>query len=92
LLDSTENFTSLQGPVEKTDGKLVLYIPLSAGGNQFIECSKGIFEVEGEFLKIVIPEWLAGMLRIEDGSLVKVDNKDGKFNIHPVDPGPIQYL
>jgi len=42
-----ENITSLQGPVEKIDGKLVLYVPLSAGGDQFIACSKGISEVEG---------------------------------------------
>jgi len=86
-----ENITSLQGPVEKIDGKLVLYIPLSAGGDQFIACSKGISEEEeGQFLKVVIPEWLAGMLRVENGSLVNVDNKDGKFNIHPVDPRPIR--
>jgi len=85
-----ENITSLQGPVEKIDGKLVLYVPPSAGGDQFIACSKGISEEEGQFLKVVIPEWLAGMLRVENGSLVNVDNKDGKFNIHPVDPRPIR--
>ena len=77
-----ENVTSLQGPVEKIDGKLVLLIPLSAGGDEFIDCSKGIPELHGEYLKMVIPEWLAGMLRIEEGSVVSVDNKDGKLNIH----------
>lgn len=61
------NVTTLQGSVEKVDGKLVLYIPLSAGGDQFIECSKGISELQGEYLKVVIPEWLAGTLRIEEG-------------------------
>ena len=85
-----EDVTSLQGPVEKVDGKLVLSIPMIAGGDQFIECSKGISEVQGEYLKIIIPEWLAGMLRIEEGSLVTVDNANGKFNIHPVNPNPIQ--
>ncbi len=57
-----EDITYLQGPIEKIDGKLVLFIPLAAGGDQFIECSKGISEVEGEYLKVIIPEWLAGTL------------------------------
>jgi hypothetical protein len=78
--------TSLQGPVEKIDGKLTLLIPLEAGGDQFIECSRGIAEVEGENLRVTIPEWLAGMLRIEEGSWVSVDNANGKFNIHALNP------
>ncbi len=85
-----DDVTSLQGPVEKIEGKLILRIPLEAGGDQLIDCSRGVSEVEGEYLKIVIPEWLAGMLRIEEGDLVSVDNADGKFNIRPVNPRPIQ--
>ncbi len=85
-----DDVSSLQGPVEKSDGKLVLRIPLEAGGSQFIECSRGISEIEEGYLKIVIPEWLAGMLRIEEGTLVSVDNANGKFNIHPVNPKPLQ--
>jgi hypothetical protein len=81
---------TLQGPVEKIDGKLTLRIPLVAGGDQFVECSRGISEIDGEFLKITIPEWLSGMLRIDEGSVVKVDNENGKFNIHPVDSLPLQ--
>ena len=82
--------TSLQGPVEKVAGKLLLRIPLAAGGDQFIECARGISQVKGEYLNVFIPEWLAGSLRIDEGSLVTVDNADGKFNIHPVQPLPIQ--
>ena len=74
-----DNVTSLQGPIEKIDGKLTLLIPLEAGGDQFIECSKGISEIQGEYLKITIPEWLSGMLRIEEGSLVSVDNENGNL-------------
>jgi hypothetical protein len=84
------DLTSLQGPVEKEDGKLVLRIPLEAGGAEFVQCSRGISEIEGNQLKVTIPEWLAGMLRIDEGSLVSVDNANGKFNIHPLDPKPIQ--
>jgi len=40
-------------------------------------------------LTIFIQEWLAGMLRIEEGDLVNVDNANGKFNIQPVNARPI---
>ena len=86
----SDDVTSLQGPVEKIDGKLILRIPLEAGASEFLDCSRVISEVEGDYLKITIPEWLAGMLRIYEGSLVSVDNANGKFNIHPVDPKPLQ--
>jgi antitoxin component of MazEF toxin-antitoxin module len=36
-------------------------------------------------LKIVIPEWLAGMLRIEEGDLVSVQS-DGKLHIRALNP------
>jgi len=80
-----ENVTSLKGPVESIDGRLVLRIPLAAGGRQLIECSRGIAAVDGECLHVSIPDWLAQQLGIEAGSQVRVDNCEGKFNIHPVD-------
>jgi len=82
--------TSLEGPVEKIGGKLVLCIPLDAGGRELIECSRGISEIEGEFLRITIPDWLAGMLRIDEGSRVYVNNRDGKCNIQAVNALPLQ--
>jgi hypothetical protein len=85
-----DEVTSLQGPVEKVDDKLVLRIPLAAGGNELIECSRGISEITEEYLKITIPEWLAGMLRVDVGTVVSVDNKGGKFNIQPINPLPLQ--
>jgi hypothetical protein len=85
-----DNVTSLEGPIEKEDGKLVLRIPLNHGGSELIECSRGISEVEGEFLKITIPEWLAGMLRIDEGSRVYINNRNGKCNIQPVTSLPLQ--
>lgn len=81
-----EDVLSLEGPVLKINGELVLMIPLSAGGDELVDCSRGISELEGEFLKIVIPEWLAGMLRIEEGDLVCVSNTDGKFHILASNP------
>ena len=43
--------------------------------------AKGIGEIDGEFLKVVIQPWLAEKLRIGAGSLVIVDNASGKFTI-----------
>ena len=82
--------TTLSGPVEKLDGKLVLRIPLEAGGNQFIECSRGISEVQDGHLVIEIKDWLAGLLRIEEKDVVSVSNANGKFNVTPVNPRPVQ--
>jgi len=77
---------SLEGPVLKVDGQLMLLVPLGSGGSELFECSRGISEIQGDFLKIVIPEWLAGMLRIEEGDLVCVHNGDDKFHIQPSNP------
>jgi hypothetical protein len=84
-----EKVTSLEGPVLKINGELVLIIPLSAGGEELVECSRGSSEVQGDFLKIVIQDWLAGMLRIEEGDLVCVHNTDGKFHIVASAPRPV---
>jgi hypothetical protein len=84
-----DDVISLEGPVERIDGKLVLRIPLEAGGDQFIECSRGIANVDGEYLNVIIPEWLANKLLIEEGDLVSVSNANGKFNLSPSNPRPI---
>jgi hypothetical protein len=81
-----EKMISLQEPVLKIDGELVLLIPLNGGGNELADCSRGISEVQGDFLKIVIPEWLAGLLRVDEGDFVIVHNTHGKFHIHAVSP------
>jgi hypothetical protein len=85
-----DGFASLQGPVEKVDGNLVLRIPLAAGGEEFVECSRGVSEIKDGYLVIEIKEWLAGVLRIEPGDLVSVNTADGKLNITPVNPRPVQ--
>lgn len=72
---------SLEGPVEVVDGELAVLIPLEAGGAALAPLAKGIGEIEGDFLKVVIQPWLAEKLRIGAGSLVIVDNANGKFTI-----------
>jgi hypothetical protein len=75
------HITSLSGPVESIDGKLMLRIPLETGGRELVACSRGIGEVDGDFLSIHIKDWLAERLGISEGSTVVVDNANGKFNI-----------
>jgi hypothetical protein len=81
-----EDVMSLEGPVLQVNGELVLFIPISAGGQELIELSRGISEVEGEFLRINIPAWLATVLRIEEGDLVCVHKAGGMFRIGPAAP------
>ncbi len=76
---------SLRGPVENIDGKLILRIPLEVGGGALIECTQGIAAVDGKFLSVHIQEWLARKLNISEGSIVAVDNNNGKFNIRLAD-------
>ena len=80
---------SLEGPVLKVNGELMLWIPLEAGGDELVECSRGISEVEGEYLKIVIPQWLAGFLPVEEGDRVNVSNDGGKLCIQAVAACPV---
>lgn len=76
-----DKFVSLRGPVEKVDGKLMLRIPLLAGGEKLIESSRGISSVEDDYLVIEIRDWLAEKLGISEGSWVHVHNTGGKFHI-----------
>ncbi len=76
-------FVSVNGPVERSGNGLVLRIPLSVGGEQLSEVASGIGRIDGDHLVVAIPEWLATTLRIAEGSVIDVDNADGKFNIRP---------
>lgn len=80
---------SLEGPVLKIDGQLMLLIPLDGGGAELAECSRGISEVAGNFLKIAIPEWLANSLRIEEGDLVCASNGNDKLHLQARELRPV---
>ena len=86
LDDETSEHISIGGTVERVDGRLVLRIPLDAGGRDLIECARGISSVEADLLVVVIPDWLAEKLGLFPGSQVIVHNKDGRFNIQSNDP------
>jgi hypothetical protein len=72
---------SWEASVLKVRDELMLVIPLADGGSELAQGSRGISEVHGEFLKIVIPGWIAGMLRIAEGDLVCVRERDGELQI-----------
>lgn len=80
---------SLKGPVLKVDGQLMLLIPLDSGQADVAERSRGFSETAGNFLKVVIPEWLADLLRIEEGDLVCVSNGDDEFHTEASQPWPV---
>lgn len=83
---------SLEGPVEFIEGRLMIRIPLEAGGDKLAPFAQGIGESDGEYLIVVIQPWLAEKLRIGEGSLVVIDNRNGKFTItrSDVNDGPRQ--
>jgi len=84
-----EEVKSLEGLVMKVNGELTLLVPLGNSGAELTASSCGISEAQGDFLKIAIPEWLAGMLEIEEGDLVCVRNTDGEFEIRANSQEPL---
>jgi hypothetical protein len=76
-----DQITTLEGPVDRVDGALVLQIPLEYGGAALADSARGISKIQGEDLIITIPDWLAEKLGITERVTVIVDNRGGKFNI-----------
>ncbi len=76
-----EDYLSLRGPIERENDKLVMRIPLDAGGERLYLVAKGISEIDGADLVVTIPHWLAQKIEVGEGSEVYVDDRWGKFNI-----------
>jgi hypothetical protein len=76
-----EDYISLHGPIEREGDRLVLRIPLAAGGDQLRLVCEGISEIDGEDLVVPIPNWLAEKIRVAEGTEIFVDDRGGKFNI-----------
>jgi hypothetical protein len=75
------DFVSVEGSVESLDGQLVIRIPLAAGGDRLAPFAHGIGHLDDEYLTVTIQPWLADKLRIDAGSSVVVDNRNGKFTV-----------
>jgi hypothetical protein len=75
------DYISLEGPVELIAGELVIRIPLMAGGLELQPLIRRGSRIEGDFLCVTIPPHLAAHLRVAEGSLVVVHNRDSRFAI-----------
>ena len=76
-----DDFMSIEGPVDRVGADLVIRIPLEEGGEELAPFARGIGEIKEGCLCVVIQPWLAEKLRIREGSLVIIDNMNGKFTI-----------
>jgi len=72
---------SVEGPLELVGEDLMLRIPLEVGGAELAPLATGIGQIEGDCLRVIVQPWLAKKLEIRRGSLVIVDNRNGKFTI-----------
>ena len=75
------NYNSVQGPVERRDNRLILRIPLDAGGDKLQVVARANSFVEGDSLVVLLPDWLAQRMGIGEGSEVYLDDRWGKLNI-----------
>ena len=75
------DYLSLEGPVERFEGRLVLRIPLEAGGQQLRQTVCTACPVEGKDLIVAVPDWLASRFRLAEGSAVHLDDRWGRLNI-----------
>ena len=60
---------------------VVIRIPLDAGGEQLRLVCEAISEIDADDLVVPIPDWLAKKIQVGEGTMVYVDDRDGKFNI-----------
>jgi len=71
----------LRARVQTLNGHLVVYVPLDRGGRQLASVTRGLSDIEGADLKIVIPEWLAQEIDVQDGTDISIDCQNGQFRL-----------
>lgn len=71
----------ITGPVELVNNQFCLRIPLAAGGDELVPLTTKIATVEGDVLKVIIPDFLMKFLNLRVGGLVNVQVVEGKFNL-----------
>ncbi len=54
---------------------------MKVGGDKLAPLAKGVGTIEDGYLCVVLELWLAEKLRVIEGSIVIVDNVNGKFTI-----------
>ena len=78
----------ITGPVELVDDRFCLRIPLAMCGEELIQLTSRIAQVEGDTLKVVIPDFMMKFLNLRVGGLAVVDIVEGRFNIKSADWNP----
>ncbi len=76
-----DDFISLRGPIEREGSRLVIRIPLDDGGCDLHLVCQQISEIDGDDLVVLDSDWLAEKIEVAEGTIVRVDNGGGKFNI-----------
>jgi hypothetical protein len=71
----------MTGPVVEYGEFFWLLIPLKDGGKNFVKCAKGVSVVEDGYLKVYIAANVAKGIGIQNGSIVQIDNLNGKLNV-----------
>lgn len=56
-------------------------VPLDIGGRKLQNVARTVSFVEDGKLVVLIPEWLAERMRLDEGTHVHVDDRWGKLNI-----------
>jgi hypothetical protein len=80
-----DDFISLRGPIEREGSRLVIRIPLDQGGGDLHLVCQQISEIDGDDLVVPIPDRLAEKIQVGEGTMIRVDNRGGKFNITKVE-------
>jgi hypothetical protein len=86
--NTTMSKPPITGPVELVNNQFRLLIPLDLGGDELVPLTTRIATVEGDTLKVVIPDFMMKFLNLRAGALVTVDIIDGKFNIRSAEWNP----
>ena len=78
---SETDFLVLEGPVERRGDRLVLRVPMDGGGERLKRVARSVSCEEDGKLVVLLPDWLARRMHLDEGTAVHVDDRWGKLNI-----------
>ncbi len=81
----------VEGPLERIDGRWLMRIPLTVGGDVLSATTAGIGRVKGDMLEVELAERLVQNLKLQDGQRLLVHNATGEFTFewHPGDSAKV---
>ena len=75
------DYLCLEAPVERLNDRLILRIPLEAGGQRLRQTLCAQCPIDGKDLIVTLPDWLAVKIKLAEGVAVHLDDRWGKLNI-----------